>query len=127
MENPIIQTDLGQLLGQINQKLDKLSENVTEVKISQARLEGKVDSLEKEFKTEIQSLEKEFKAEIQSLEKELKAEVQSLGKDVIELKDSVKGIKSSATNQIWALIGVVFTAVIGLIGALGKMVFFPNP
>jgi chromosome segregation ATPase len=138
MENPIIQTDLAQVLGQINQKLDKLSENVTEVKISQARLEGKVDSLEKEFKTEvqslgkefkteIQSLEKEFKAEVQSLEKEFKTEIQSLGKDVTELKDSVKGIKSSATNQIWALIGVVFTAVIGLVGALGKMVFFPNP
>ncbi len=127
MENPIIQTDLGQVLGQINQKLDKLSENVTEVKISQARLEGKVDSLEKEFKAEVQSLEKEFKTEIQSLEKELKAEIQSLGKDVTELKDSVKAIKSSASSQIWALIGVVFTAVIGLIGALGKMVFFPNP
>ena len=32
MNNPVIQTDIADILGQINQKLDKLTEDVTELK-----------------------------------------------------------------------------------------------
>ena len=94
MENPVIQTDLAQVLGQINQKLDKLSENVTELKIGQA---------------------------------EIKGDIKRLDSDISAIKEDIKDIKGSQKAQIWTLIGIVITAVIGLIGALGKMVFFPNP
>jgi predicted RNase H-like nuclease (RuvC/YqgF family) len=50
MSNPIIETDLAQILGQINQKLDKLSEEVselkTEVKVGFAEVKGEIKILD---------------------------------------------------------------------------------
>ena len=38
MNNPVIQTDLAEILGQINQKLNQLSEDVTDLKVGQAEI-----------------------------------------------------------------------------------------
>jgi predicted RNase H-like nuclease (RuvC/YqgF family) len=50
MSNPIIETDLAEILGQINQKLDKLSEEVaelkTEVKVGFAEVKGEIKALD---------------------------------------------------------------------------------
>jgi outer membrane murein-binding lipoprotein Lpp len=50
MSNPIIETDLAEILGQINQKLDKLSEEVTElkteVKVGFAEVKGEIKTLD---------------------------------------------------------------------------------
>ncbi|MDJ0731074.1 MAG: hemolysin XhlA family protein [Crocosphaera sp.] len=77
MANTPIQltTDLSEVLGQINQKLDNLQKDVTELKIGQTRLES----------------------------------------DVSTLKEDVKELKGSTKAQIWTLIGILGTAVIGTI------------
>ncbi|MEM7757722.1 MAG: hypothetical protein AAF298_06325 [Cyanobacteria bacterium P01_A01_bin.40] len=54
MSNPIIQTDIADILGQINQKLDRLSEDVTDLKVGQAKIEGKIESLD----TKVEQLDK---------------------------------------------------------------------
>ena len=50
MSNPIIETDLAEILGQINQKLDKLSGEVTElkteVKVGFAEVKGEIKALD---------------------------------------------------------------------------------
>ena len=50
MSNPIIETDLAEILRQINQKLDKLSEEVTElkteVKVGFAEVKGEIKALD---------------------------------------------------------------------------------
>ncbi|MEM9511046.1 MAG: hypothetical protein AAGA16_25825, partial [Cyanobacteria bacterium P01_E01_bin.35] len=40
--------------GQINQKLDRLSEDVTDLKVGQAKIEGKIESLD----TKVEQLDK---------------------------------------------------------------------
>ncbi|MBE9169963.1 hemolysin XhlA family protein [Pleurocapsales cyanobacterium LEGE 06147] len=54
-------------------------------------------------------------------------DIKRLDSDISAIKEDIKEIKGSQKAQIWTLIGIVITAVIGLIGALGKIVFFPNP
>ena len=58
MSNPIIETDLAEILGQINQKLDKLSEEVTElkteVKVGFAEVKGEIKALD----TQVEQLDK---------------------------------------------------------------------
>lgn len=46
MSNPIIQTDIADILRQINQKLDRLSKDVTDLKVGQAKIEGKIEALD---------------------------------------------------------------------------------
>ena len=67
-QTPITVTySLEEVLSQINQKLDKLQEDVTEIKIGQVKLEGKLETLETELKGEIKVLE----MEIQGISKRL--------------------------------------------------------
>ena len=54
MSNPIIETDLAEVLRQINQKLDKLSADVTELKVGQAEIKGDIKALD----TKVEQLDK---------------------------------------------------------------------
>ena len=54
MDNPVIQTDIAEVLGQINQKLDKLSEDVTDLKVGQAEIKGDIKALD----TKVEQLDK---------------------------------------------------------------------
>ncbi len=109
MTNPVIQTDLAEVLGEIKQELKGIGERLGHLEVGQAELKAKADGIEKQFKVKVDGIEKE----------------------VTELKESVKEIKKSQTSQIWALIVAVFVAVIGLIGTLivgfVKFFSFTNP
>ncbi|MDJ0662379.1 MAG: hemolysin XhlA family protein [Crocosphaera sp.] len=89
MSNTPIQvtTDLSELLGKINDKLDNLQKDVTELKIGQARLES----------------------------------------DVSTLREDVKELKGSSKAQIWTLIGILATAVIGTVIRFVITAFPSNP
>ncbi|MEM8722429.1 MAG: hypothetical protein AAGE84_24575 [Cyanobacteria bacterium P01_G01_bin.39] len=54
MSNPVIQTDIADILKQINQKLDRLSEDVTDLKVGQAKIEDKIEALD----TKVEQLDK---------------------------------------------------------------------
>jgi archaellum component FlaC len=47
MSNPVIETDLKEILTKIDNRLERLEENMTTLKVSQARIEEKVDGLSK--------------------------------------------------------------------------------
>ena len=54
MNNPIVQTDIADILGQIDRKLDRLNEDVTDLKVGQAKIEGKIEALD----TKVEQLDK---------------------------------------------------------------------
>jgi tetrahydromethanopterin S-methyltransferase subunit G len=82
-----IESDLKEVLGQINQKLDNLQKDVTDINLRLTKVETKLDGA----------------------------------------VDDIKEIKGSQKAQIWALIGILFTAVAGFIVAVGKFVLSENP
>ena len=53
-----IESDLKEILTKIDQKLDTLSRDVTDLKVGQARLEEKVDGLEKRLESKLDALSK---------------------------------------------------------------------
>jgi hypothetical protein len=75
MNTPTIETDLGKILERIEQKLEALQKDVTEIKIGQAKLETEVSTL----------------------------------------KDDVGEFKGAQKAQIWALITILATAVLGTV------------
>ena len=91
MNNPIIETDLGEILKEIKSDQKKILEEIVELKIGQARIDGRLNTQEQVIQ---------------------------------EVKESVKEVKGAQAKQVWALIALVFSAVIGLTGAFTKIVFF---
>ncbi|GBF78878.1 hemolysin XhlA family protein [Aphanothece sacrum] len=86
-----IEQDLKEILGSINQKLEKLDNRLNSLEIGQARLEEKVDGLEK---------------------------------DLESLREDTKEIKGSQKAQIWTLIGILGTA---LLGTVIRYIILPFP
>ena len=96
-----VSKDLSEVLSQINQKLDNLQKEVSE-----SRTETKVAIAE--VKGEIKALDQKLSGEIKSIDQRL------------------KNVETSQKNQAWTLIGILATAVLGILAAGGKILFFPN-
>jgi hypothetical protein len=93
MSGPTIETDLGKILDQINQNLKETNQ--------------KLDALQKDV-TEIRIVQVRFEAEVKGDLKVLQGEFNTLQGDLKEIKGSQKA-------QIWALITILATAVIGTV------------
>ncbi|AUS99659.1 hypothetical protein CLI64_04240 [Nostoc sp. CENA543] len=91
---------LEEILGQINQKLDTLQKDVTEIKIGQAKMEA------------------ELKGDIKALEAELKGEIKALDMEV-------KGIGKRLDTQEFINRSVVVGFVLALTAGVIKL-FFPS-
>ena len=96
MSNPIIETDLAQILGEINRKLDNLGNNVSDLKVGQARLEEKANSLNQEIK------------EVKSSVKTIEAEQKDIASEVADLK----GAKSLIIPILVAVTTSILTLII---------------
>ena len=93
----IIETDLREVLAEMNKKLDTISadmnrkletisKDVNQVQIRLATVETKVDNIEKR----LDSMDKRF--------------------DKMELQ--IEKVENNQGKQVWALIGILFTAVV---------------
>ena len=98
MNNPIIETDLGEILKEIKSDQKKILEEIVDLKVGQARIDRRLNTQEQV--------------------------IQELKESIKEVKESVKEVKGAQAKQVWALIALVFSAVIGLTGAFTKIVFF---
>ena len=116
MNNPTIETDIAEILKKLGDNQEKILEKINNIDSRLVRVETKLDSVDKNV-GEIKQLGDRL-TKIESGQGKIEEKLNSQGKIVEELKTSQK-------NQIWALIVLAFTAVIGLTGALGKIVFFP--
>ncbi|MEG3438248.1 hypothetical protein V0288_14050 [Pannus brasiliensis CCIBt3594] len=97
----IIEHNLGEILAEINRKLENLQKDVTDIKIEL----------------------KEAKGERQVL----KVEINSLRGEINGVKEDVKMIKGSQQAQVWTLIGILITAAGGFLVAVGRFVISGNP
>jgi chromosome segregation ATPase len=110
MTNTPIQvtTDLSKILEQINQKLDNLDQ----------KFETKLDNLEQKFETKLDNLDKKFETKLDNLSenvKSLSVDMATVKTELGALKDDVKEVKGSSKAQIWTLIGILGTAVVGTV------------
>jgi predicted nuclease with TOPRIM domain len=78
----IIEMDLREVLAEMNKKLDRIDNNVNELKVELADVKGDIKALD---------------GKVSSLDKRLEK------------------VEGSQNRQIWALIGILFTAISGVV------------
>jgi hypothetical protein len=89
------------------------------------RISSKLDGLQKEltdFKVEVG----DFKTETFVALESVKGDLKTLDSKVSQTAADIKELKGSQKAQIWSLIVLAFTAVLGLMAALAKILFVPN-
>jgi chromosome segregation ATPase len=104
MTTPTIETDLGKILERIEQNL---AESRKETNQRFEQLNQRFEQLQKDV-TEIKLAQARFEAEVKGDLKALQGEVNTLQGDLKEIKGSQKA-------QIWALITILATAVLGTV------------
>ena len=78
----IIEVDLREVLAEMNKKLDRIDNNVNELKVELADVKGDIKALD---------------GKVSSLDKRLEK------------------VEGSQNRQIWALIGILFVAISGIV------------
>ena len=98
-----VEVELKDFLIQINQKLDNLQKDVTDIKIELSevkgeikRLEGKIDGVEKRLEEKIDGVEKRLEEKIDGLEKRLE-------------------------NQEFVSRGILVALIVTILGGLAKL------
>ncbi len=66
MSNPTIETDLAEILKRLDGKLDKLSEDVSELRVGQAEIKVKVNNIDETVK-ELKDNQKTLTSDVSSL------------------------------------------------------------
>ncbi|MEO1004549.1 MAG: hypothetical protein AAFW67_01600 [Cyanobacteria bacterium J06638_38] len=57
MDNPVIQTDIADVLGQINQKLDKIDDRLGKLEVGQAEIKGDLKAVDEKLSGQIKALD----------------------------------------------------------------------
>ena len=57
MNNPVIETDLAEILKEIKSDQKKLLEEVNDLKLGQAKIEGKIETLDEKLSGQIKALD----------------------------------------------------------------------
>jgi chromosome segregation ATPase len=118
-QTPITVTySLEEILGQINRKLDKLQEDVTDIKIEVTEIKGELKRVETELKGDIKRVEIELKGEINRVETELKGEIKTLDA-------KVEGIGKRLDTQEFINRSVVVGFILAIGAGIVKL-FVPN-
>ena len=98
MTNPTIEIDLAEILGEIRQDLKQLSSNVSDLKVGQARLEEKVNNLEKDHNEFKESTRKNFDEIKELIDKNNNDLRELIDKNNNELRESIKELRNTQTT-----------------------------
>lgn len=99
MNNPKIEVDIAEIFGEIKQELKAINNRLNNLEISQVENLSKLNLGQEEIKGNIKAIEVE-QANIQT---------------------QLTEIKGSQKAQLWSLIVILATAVLGVLAALAKV------
>ena len=89
MTNPIIETDLAKLLDRIDSKLDKVSNDVGELKVGQARLEGQMQAMDERLSGQIKAVDERLSGQIKAVDERLSGQIKAIDTKVDQLEKRV--------------------------------------
>jgi tetrahydromethanopterin S-methyltransferase subunit G len=109
MSNIQIESDLKEILNKLDQKLDRIDN----------KFEHKLDQIDNKFGQKLDHLQKDVT--------DINLRLTKVETKVDDAVEDIKEMKGSQNAQIWALIGVLITAVGGFVVAVRRSVFSLNP
>ncbi len=106
-----------QKLDKLDGKLDKLTEDVTELKVGQARLEGKINSVDEKLSGQIKSVDEKLSGQIKSVDERLSGKIDAL-------EATISGLDKRVSNQEFTNRGVLVGLILVILGGAAKFLGF---
>jgi chromosome segregation ATPase len=115
-----IESDLKEILqrfeqrfDKIDQKLDKLSEDVTDLKVGQARIEGEIKAVDERLSGQIKAVDERLSGQIKSVDERLSGKIDAL-------EATVSGLDKRVSNQEFTNRGVLIGLIVVILGGAAK-------
>ncbi|MBC1197777.1 MULTISPECIES: DUF4164 domain-containing protein [Microcystis] len=90
------------------------------------RIEGKIDSYQKDVSQKFDKIEERL-TKLEIGQSEIKGDIKTLDSKLIETDKRINDLNGRLNITSNAFLGIVGILVTGILGILGKIVFFPNP
>lgn len=87
MNNPIIQTDLADILTEIRNDQKKLLEKVNQLEIGQTAINGHLTNLDSKLSGKIEALDVKLSGQIKSVDEKLSGKIDVLDRKIVGQKD----------------------------------------
>ncbi len=68
MDNPVIQTDLAQILNKLDGKIDRIDDRLGRLEIGQVEIKGEIKALDERLSGQIKTLDERLSGEIKALD-----------------------------------------------------------
>ena len=89
------------------------------------RIEGKIDSYQKDVSQKFDKIDERL-TKLEIVQSELRGDIKALDSKVIETEKRINDLNGRLNVTSNAFLGIVGILVTGILGILGKIVFFPK-
>ena len=88
MDNPVIQTDLAQILNKLDGKIDRIDDRLGKLEIGQVEIKGEIKALDERLSGQIKALDERLSGEIKALD----AKTEQLNTRVGNVEFGIRGV-----------------------------------
>ena len=113
MDNPVVQTDLAEVLGEIRQELRTIDNRLNKIEIGQAEIKGQLNTNDEKLSGQIKSLDEKLSGQIKSLDERLSGQIKSLDTKTGQLDKRIGN--SELTNR-----GILIGLIVAILGGAAK-------
>jgi flagellar biosynthesis chaperone FliJ len=75
--NPVVQTDLAEVLGQINAKLDGIGDRLNKLEVGQAEIKGDIKAVDERLSGQIKASDEKLSGQIKTLDEKVSGQKQA--------------------------------------------------
>ena len=132
MTNPIIQTDIAEVLTAINNKLNTIDDRLVQVEIGQARIEGKIEAIDEKLSGKIETVDEKLFGKIEAVDEKLSGKLEAVNEklsgQVKSLDTKVDQLDKRISNSELTNRGILIGLVVIILGGAAKLFgLMPNP
>lgn len=132
MTNPIIQTDIAEVLTAINNKLNTIDDRLVQVEIGQARIEGKIEAIDEKLSGKIETVDEKLFGKIEAVDEKLSGKLEAVNEklsgQVKSLDAKVDQLDKRISNSELTNRGILIGLVVIILGGAAKLFgLMPNP
>ena len=113
MSNPVVETNIAEILGRIDLKLDKIDERLNRLEVGQAKIEGDIKAMDERLSGQIKAMDERLSGQIKAVDERLSGQINGLDTKVEQLDKRVG-------NQEFTNRGVLIGLVVVILGGAAK-------
>ncbi|MGV2829315.1 hypothetical protein [Myxosarcina sp. GI1(2024)] len=89
MTNPVVQTDIAEILSEVRQELRGINDRLGRLEVGQAKIEGKIEAVDERLGGQIETLDQKLSGEIKNVDEKLSGQIKTLDEKVSGQKEAI--------------------------------------